>query len=83
MKYLLLLAPLALVGCSSFEPPNATLETDKTVFHMTRSQVILAINECESANTRPVVIEARRKINGVTTTVPVEVTCHPRYRIFQ
>jgi len=49
---------------------------------MTRSQVILGINECESAGTRPVVITAKRKINGVSTDVPVEVTCHPRYKIF-
>jgi uncharacterized protein YcfL len=82
MKRLFLFAPLALVGCSSFEPPNATLETDKQAFHMTRSQVILGINECESAGTRPVVITAKRKINGVTSDVPVEVTCHPRYKIF-
>jgi uncharacterized protein YcfL len=82
MKRLFLFAPLALVGCSSFEPPNATLETDKQAFHMTRSQVILGINECESAGTRPVVITAKRKINGVSSDVPVEVTCHPRYKIF-
>lgn len=82
MKYAIALLTALLGACSSLEPPNATLETDKTVFHMSRSQVILGINECESANTRPVVIEARRKINGVTTTVPVEVTCHPRYKIF-
>jgi hypothetical protein len=82
MKRLFLLAPLGLVACNSFEPPNATLETDKQAFHMTRSQVILGINECESAGTRPVVISAKRKINGVTSDVPVEVTCHPRYKIF-
>jgi uncharacterized protein YcfL len=82
MKYLLLIAPLALAACSSFEPPNVSLETDKQAFHMTRSQVILGINECESAGTRPVVITAKRKINGVTSDIPVEVTCHPRYRIF-
>ena len=28
-------------------------------------------------------VAAKRKINGVTTDVPVEVTCNPRYRIFQ
>jgi len=83
MKYLLLLAPLTLAACSSFDPPNVGLETDKVAYHMTRSQVILGITECESAGTRPVVITAKRKINGVTTDVPVEVTCHPRYRIFQ
>jgi len=82
MKYLLLIASLALTACSSFETPNVNLETDKQAFHMTRSQVILGINECESAGTRPVVITAKRKINGVTSDVPVEVTCHPRYRIF-
>ena len=82
MKYLLLLAPLALTACSSFDIPNVGLETDKTAYHMTRAQVILGINECEDAGTRPVVITAKRKINGVTTDVPVEVTCNPRYRIF-
>tara|TARA_R110000868_G_scaffold85479_5_gene240462 strand:+ start:1651 stop:1902 length:252 start_codon:yes stop_codon:yes gene_type:complete len=82
MKYLLLLALLALTACSSFEPPNVGLETDKTAYHMTRAEVILGINECESSGTRPVVISAKRKINGVTSDVPVEVTCHPRYRIF-
>jgi len=82
MKRLFLFTPLALAACSSFETPNVSLETDKQAFHMTRSQVILGINECESAGTRPVVITAKRKINGVTSDVPVEVTCHPRYRIF-
>ena len=82
MKYLLLITPLVLAACSSFEPPNVTLETDKQAYHMTRSQVILGINECESAGTRPVVITAKRKIHGVSTDVVVEVTCHPRYKIF-
>lgn len=83
MKYLLLLAPLAIIGCSSYTPPNVSLETDKQAYHMTRAQVILGINECEDAGTRPVVITAKRRINGVTTDVPVEVTCNPRYRLFQ
>jgi len=82
MKYLLLLTPFVLAACSSYDPPNVTLETDKQAFHMTRSQVILGINECESAGTRPVVITAKRKIHGVSTDVTVEVTCHPRYKIF-
>ena len=83
MKYLYLLAPLGLAACSSFEPPpHVTLETDKQAFHMSRQQVILGITECEEAGTRPVVITAKRKINGITSDVPVEVTCNPRYRIF-
>ena len=82
MKYLLLITPFVLAACSSFEPPNVTLETYKQAYHMTRSQVILGINECESAGTRPVVVTAKRKIHGVSTDVTVEVTCHPRYKIF-
>ena len=82
MKNLLLLTPLLFAACTSYTPPNVSLETDKQAYHMTRAQVILGINECESAGTRPVVITAKRKINGVTTDVPVEVTCNPRYKIF-
>ena len=83
MKPILLLSLLSLTACTSFTPPNVSLETDKQAYHMTRAQVILGINECEDAGTRPVVITAKRRINGVTTDVPVEVTCNPRYRIFQ
>ncbi len=83
MKYVFLLSLLSLTACSSYSPPNVTLETDKQAYHMTRAQVILGITECEDAGTRPVVITAKRRINGVTTDVPVEVTCNPRYRIFQ
>ena len=84
MKYLLLLAPFALAACSSFDPPpNVNLETDKQAYHMNRQAVILGINECEESGTRPVIITAKRRINGIMSDVPVEVTCHPRYRIFQ
>ena len=82
MKPILLLSMLSLTACSSFEPPNVTLETDKQAFHMSRQQVILGITECEEAGTRPVVITAKRRINGVMSDVPVEVTCNPRYKIF-
>ena len=82
MKNLLLLTPLLFAACTSYTPPTVSLETDKQAYHMTRAQVILGINECEDAGTRPVVITAKRRINGVTTDVPVEVTCNPRYKIF-
>ena len=82
MKPILLLSLLSLTACSSFEPPNVSLETDKQAYHMTRAQVILGITECEDAGTRPVVITAKRRINGVMSDVPVEVTCNPRYKIF-
>jgi hypothetical protein len=82
MKSILLLSLLSLTACTSFTPPNVSLETDKQAFHMSRAQVILGITECEDAGTRPVVITAKRRINGVMSDVPVEVTCNPRYKIF-
>jgi hypothetical protein len=82
MKPILLLSLLSLTACSSYSPPNVSLETDKQAFHMSRAQVILGITECEDAGTRPVVITAKRRINGVMSDVPVEVTCNPRYKIF-
>ena len=83
MKIFILIATLALSACSSFTPPpHVNLETDKQAFHMSRQQVILGITECEEAGTRPVVITAKRRINGIMSDVPVEVTCHPRYKLF-
>jgi hypothetical protein len=82
MKPILLLSLLSLTACTSFTPPNVSLETDKQAYHMSRAQVILGITECEDAGTRPVVITAKRRINGVMSDVPVEVTCNPRYKIF-
>jgi hypothetical protein len=82
MKSILLLSLLSLTACSSYSPPNVSLETDKQAYHMSRAQVILGITECEDAGTRPVVITAKRRINGVMSDVPVEVTCNPRYKIF-
>jgi hypothetical protein len=82
MKPILLLSLLSLTACSSYSPPNVSLETDKQAYHMSRAQVILGITECEDAGTRPVVITAKRRINGVMSDVPVEVTCNPRYKIF-
>jgi hypothetical protein len=84
MKYALLL--LALVGCASHPPPqpeassykHQNLEVDKNVQPLSRNEVIYAINECESNGTRAVMIYAKRKINGYTADIVVEVTCAPK-----
>lgn len=78
MKALIALAAIALTACSS-TPPQQTLIIDKEVQHMSRNEVITAINECEGNHTRAVMVYAKRKINGFTADVVVEVTCAPRY----
>ena len=78
MKAFIALAAIALTACSS-TPPHQTLIIDKEVQHMSRNEVITAINECEGNHTRAVMVYAKRKINGFTADVVVEVTCAPRY----
>lgn len=73
---------LMVTGCASdsaYNLPNSQLIVDKEVQGMSRNEVILAINECESNRTRAVVIMAKRKISGRTTDVVADVTCAPKY----
>lgn len=89
MKTILILLTLALAACSTPAPApvakapqqvEVDLVTDKQIQVMTRNEVITAINECEVNGTRAVVINSRRKINGYSTEVVVDVTCAPKYK---
>jgi len=88
MKTILILLTLTLAACSTTPPPpvkpappvEVELATDKFMTPMTRNEVIMAINECEHNGTRAVVINSRRKINGYSTEVVVDVTCAPKYK---
>jgi hypothetical protein len=59
--------------------PDTKVLVEKEVTQMSRSQVIMAVQECESSGLRPVVIMSRRKINGSLSDVPVDVTCMPKF----
>lgn len=82
MKTILALASvLMLCACITTKPVEQTLVLDKDVQGMSRNEVILAINECEANNTRAVVIYTKRKINGFTADIVVDVTCAPKYKL--
>jgi hypothetical protein len=49
---------------------------------MSRNEVIYAIQECEANSTRPVMIYAKRKINGYAADIVVEVTCAPKFKTY-
>lgn len=75
-----------LLGACSSSPyvdnsklPDTKLLVDKDVIQMSRSQVILAVTECQESGLRPVMVMSRRKINGFLSDVPVDVTCAPKY----
>ena len=84
MKKILLIT--GFLGACSSSPyvdnsrlPDTALIVEKEVTQMSRSQVIMAVQECESSGLRPSVIMSRRKINGSLSDVPVDITCMPRY----
>jgi hypothetical protein len=84
MKKILLLT--GFLGACSSSPyidnsklPDTTVLVDKEVTQMSRNSVIIAVQECESSGLRPVMIMSRRKINGMLSDVPVDVTCAPKY----
>jgi len=84
MKKTLLISCGLLTACSSpyvdnSKLPDTKLLVEKDTIQMSRNQVIMAVQECESSGLRPVVIMSRRKINGSLADVPVDVTCMPRF----
>jgi len=46
---------------------------------MTRLEVVSAIQDCQVAKTRAVVIYAKRKVGGMTRDIVVDVSCAPLY----
>lgn len=74
-----------LAGCSLFNPDpfsklqNTTVHVDKDIPAMTRNEIINAVNECEGNGLRPVMITARRKVNGFMSETVADVTCAPKY----
>ena len=84
MKKVILLSCGLLGACSSpyvdnSKLPDTKVVVEKELTQMSRSQVIMAVHECDSSGLRPVVIMSRRKINGYLSDVPVDVTCMPRF----
>lgn len=84
MKKILLIT--GLLGACSSSPyvdnsrlPDTALLVEKEVTQMSCSQVIMAVQECETSGLRPLVIMSRRKINGSLSDVPVDITCMPKF----
>ncbi len=88
MKYLLF---LLMTGCAAGSSWQASLGDsaggaeqkmilDKDIHAMSRNEVILAVQECESSGLRAVMVFGKRKINNHTADVVADVTCAPKYR---
>ena len=81
----LAIIPFMLAACSSTpqyvvqQEQNTALVVDREINVLTRNEVINGVKECEGSGLRPVMVTARRRINGFLSTAPVDVTCAPRY----
>jgi monomeric isocitrate dehydrogenase len=91
MRILVILGVCAYIffayGCSSDKVASSTnyngtqdLTLDKNIHPMSRNEVILAVQECESSGLRAAMVFSKRKISSYTSDVVVDVTCVPRYR---
>jgi len=74
---------LILSGCSSTPDKNAMPEqllvVDDKVHSMSRLEVVTAIQDCQVAKTRAILIYAKRKVGGMTRDIVVDVSCAPLY----
>jgi hypothetical protein len=80
-KRMVAISIITLAGCSSVTPmAESSLSVDKEIQVLSRSEVISAIKECEAAGTRPILINAKRKVNNQMVPSIIEVTCLPNYK---
>jgi uncharacterized protein YcfL len=83
MKTITGICLLFLAGCATtgnqLTIPNQELLVDDKVHSMTRLEVVNAIQDCQVARTRAVIIYGKRRIGGVTRDIVVDVSCAPLY----
>ena len=77
MKYhFSILAVLILSACSSKSNTNIIVEKEEHLMH--RQEVINAIEDCKTANLRPVMFYSIRYVNDKPIPMIADITCAPR-----
>lgn len=68
-------------GCAFNGPPKPVhqeMVIDKHIQPMSRNEVIVAVMECETNGLRGVMLYGKRKVNGFTADIVLDVTCAPK-----
>ena len=76
MRFAPLIIGLSVSACSG--TPTTELIVDKNIHALSRTEVIMAIEECHSVDLRPVMFYTQRMINEKNVPVVVDVTCAPK-----
>ena len=71
---------LWLTGCGTTTTSGTQdLVLDKNVQPMSRNEVVSAIGDCQANGLRAVLMYGKRKVNGYTADVVIDVTCAPKW----
>tara|TARA_Y100000114_G_C11763596_1_gene331535 strand:- start:4154 stop:4399 length:246 start_codon:yes stop_codon:yes gene_type:complete len=76
MRWLIVAVGFGVSACSG--TPTTELVVDKNIHALSRTEVIMAIEECHSVDLRPVMFYTQRSINNKNVPVVVDVTCAPK-----
>jgi protein involved in sex pheromone biosynthesis len=70
-----------LSGCSTTSTTSGKqdLVLDKSIQPMSRNEVVSAIGDCQANGLRAVLMYGKRKVNGYTADVVIDVTCAPKW----
>ena len=78
MKYHFKLLPILFLSACNSTMHNQGMIIEKSAYMMSRQEVIIAIDDCKSANLRPVLFYGRRKVMDKPIPFIVDVSCVPR-----
>lgn len=76
MRPVLILILASLSACTNTSEQELIL--NGKAIELSRTEVISGIQDCKSANLRPVVINARKKVSGNFIPIAIDVTCAPK-----
>lgn len=70
-------------GCSTFSSDenrvDQKLVIDDRIQPLSRNEVIYAVKECESNGLRAAMVYGKRKVNGYTSEIVLDVSCAPKW----
>jgi hypothetical protein len=74
---------VGITGCASSPyGSESKLVVQKRAQAMSRQEVINAVQDCEAAKMRPILIMAKRRVNDWDTDIIIDVTCGPRTQTY-
>ena len=78
LKKLLISACLLTIVTACSHKPNTDIIVEKKEHLMHRQEVINAIEDCKTANLRPILFFSKRFVNDKPIPMVADVTCAPR-----